>query len=161
MDATKLLKQQHAEVKELFARFESSQDAEEKQQLFERLADNLAAHSAIEEKVFYPAVYVGELQEKLREAVEEHLAVKRLIADLLDMDPEDSQFDSKMAVLKEGVAHHVKEEEGQIFPKVTGSFSSDELEAMGSEMARMFEELQKSEPRKEVPAETEEAPRLA
>jgi iron-sulfur cluster repair protein YtfE (RIC family) len=160
MDATQLLKKQHAEVKGLFGEFESATDIAEKQQLFDEIADDLAAHCTIEEKVFYPAVYVGPLKEKLREAVEEHLGAKRLIADLLDLEPEDEQFDAKMKALQEQVEHHVEEEEGTIFPEVKRNFSVDELSAMGEQMAQMFDELQDSEPRKSVPEETEAPPSL-
>jgi iron-sulfur cluster repair protein YtfE (RIC family) len=160
MDATQLLKKQHAEVKGLFGEFESATDIAEKQQLFDEIADDLAAHCTIEEKVFYPAIYVGPLKEKLREAVEEHLGAKRLIADLLDLEPEDEQFDAKMKALQEQVEHHVEEEEGTIFPEVKRNFSVDELSAMGEQMAQMFDELQDSEPRKSVPEETEAPPSL-
>src|SRR5688572_12667752 len=62
MDALKLLEQQHREVEELFESLEEAEGKEERQDLFAELADNLAAHATIEEKIFYPAVYVGELQ---------------------------------------------------------------------------------------------------
>ena len=65
MEATKLLKQQHDEVKALFERFEGSEEESEKAELCEEIADAFAAHGEIEEKIFYPAVYVGDLKEKL------------------------------------------------------------------------------------------------
>jgi iron-sulfur cluster repair protein YtfE (RIC family) len=160
MDATQLLKKQHAEVKGLFGEFESAKNIAEKQELFEKIADDLAAHCTIEEKVFYPAVYVGPLKDKLREAVEEHLGAKRLIADLLDLEPEDGQFDAKMKALQDQVEHHVEEEERTIFPEVKRNFSTDELSSLGEQMSQMFDELQESEPRKAVPEETEAAARL-
>jgi iron-sulfur cluster repair protein YtfE (RIC family) len=153
MEATKLLKKQHDEVEKLFKRFESAEDSEEKEQLFAEVADNLAAHAKIEETIFYPAVYIGPLQEKLREAVEEHLGAKRVIADLLDMEPEDPQFDPKMKVLQEAIEHHVQEEERDLFPKVKKNFSAVELEALGSEMERLFDELKLTHPREAVPEE--------
>ena len=90
MEATKLLEQQHEEVKELFKQYEAAEEDAEKQELFDQIADDFAAHGEIEEKIFYPAVYVGELKDQLREAVEEHLAAKRVVADLLVMDPRTS-----------------------------------------------------------------------
>ena len=117
MEATKLLKKQHDEVKDLFEQFEAAEGDSEKQELFDRLADDFAAHGEIEEKIFYPAVYVGQLKDKLQEAVEEHLVAKRVAADLLQMEPSDEQFDAKMKVLKELIEHHVEEEEGEMFPQ--------------------------------------------
>ncbi len=50
---------------------------------------------------FYPAVYLGDLKDELQDAVEEHLSVKRVIADLLEMNVEEEEFEAKMTVLKE------------------------------------------------------------
>ncbi|HZJ54240.1 MAG TPA: hemerythrin domain-containing protein [Myxococcaceae bacterium] len=161
MEATKLLKQQHDEVKELFKRFEATEDEAEKLELFEQIADDFAAHGEIEEKIFYPAIYVGELKEKLQEAVEEHLAAKRVVADLLEMEPSDEQFDAKMKVLKELIEHHVEEEEGELFPVVRKNFASAELESLGDQMEQMFEKLQQSEPREAIPSETDQAAPLS
>ena len=160
MEATKLLKQQHDEVKELFKRFEASEDDSQRQELFEQIADDFAAHGEIEEKIFYPAVYVGELKEKLQEAVEEHLAAKRVVADLLEMEPADEQFDAKMKVLKELIEHHVEEEEGELFPLIRQSFAREELETLGEQMEQMFKQLKEDEPREQIPAQTDHAPSL-
>ena len=54
MKATELLKQQHREVEQLFAKIENG--GEPIQELLEELADNLAAHTVIEEQLFYPTV---------------------------------------------------------------------------------------------------------
>jgi len=112
------VEQQHDEVKSRFKKFEKAEDESEKQELFEQIADDFAAHDEIEEKIFYPAVYLGPLKEKLQEAVEEHLAAKRVVADLLDMEPSDEQFVAKMTVLHELIEHHVEEEESGLFPEV-------------------------------------------
>jgi len=156
----KLLKQQHDEVKELFKRFESAEVDSERQELFDQIADDFAAHGEIEEKIFYPAVYVGKLREKLQEAVEGHLAAKRVAADLLDLDPSDEQFDAKMKVLKELIEHHVEEEEGELFPLVRQNFAREELEALGDQMEQMFDHLKQDDPREQLPSETDHAPPL-
>ena len=160
MEATKLLKQQHDEVKALFKRYEAAEEDSEKQELFDQIADDFAAHGEIEEKIFYPAVYVGTLKEKLQEAVEEHLAAKRVAADLLDLEPSDEQFDAKMKVLKELIEHHVEEEEGELFPLVKQNFAREELDALGEHMEQVFEQLKQDEPREEIPSETGHAPPL-
>ena len=160
MEATKLLKQQHDEVKELFKKYEAAEEDSQKQELFDQIADDFAAHGEIEEKIFYPAVYVGKLKEMLQEAVEEHLAAKRIAADLLDLDPSDEQFDAKMKVLKELIEHHVEEEEGELFPLVRQNFAREELDALGEQMEQMFQQLKQDEPREQLPSETDHAPPL-
>ena len=154
MDAIELLKTQHDEAKALFRKIEKA-DEGQKGVLFDELADALAVHAAIEEKHFYPATKSARTEELLQEAVEEHLSVKRIIADLLELEPSDAQFDAKISVLKEQVEHHVEEEEGELFPKVKKMLSEDDLEDLGVVMEDMGDEL-KSEgaPREQVPAET-------
>lgn len=163
IDAIELLKQQHREVEELFEKFEKAGEgkSEMMMDLFARIADNLAAHATIEEKLFYPSVYVGPTADKLQEAVEEHLAAKRVIADLLDMDPSDVQFKAKMMVLKELVEHHVEEEEKDLFKDVKKLMGKEELAIIGEQMEAMFNELIQTEPRMQVPRETDEAAPLA
>ena len=154
MNAIELLKTQHEEAKALFDQIEAAED-EDKEELFEQLADALAVHATIEEKHFYPATKNARTEELLQEAVEEHLSVKRLIADLLDMSPEDAQFDAKVTVLREQVEHHVEEEEGELFPRVKKMFKEDELEDLGMVMEDMAEELKDpGAPCESVPAET-------
>jgi hemerythrin superfamily protein len=154
VDAIELLKTQHQEVKDLFNRIEKAED-DQKQDLFEQLADSLAVHASIEEKHFYPATKNARTEELLQEAVEEHLSAKRLIADLLEMSPDDPQFEAKVSVLQEQIEHHVKEEENELFPKVRKMLEKDELEDLGVVMEDMAEELKASgAPRESIPAET-------
>jgi hemerythrin superfamily protein len=160
MNAIELLTEQHREVDDLFEELEDTKEASEKQEIFDELADMLAVHATIEERHFYPAVKERRTEDILLEALEEHLSVKRLLADLLDCAPSDETFDAKVSVLKEQVQHHVKEEEGDLFPKVKKLMSSDELEAIGQEMTATQVELEEQEPRKSVRAQTESAPPL-
>lgn len=162
IDALELLTTQHDEVDALFKKIEESDDANEKTALFNELADKLAAHAAIEEKIFYPGVMCEETEDLLLESTEEHLSVKRVLADMLAMDVLEDRFDAKLTVLKEQVRHHARdEEEGELFSIVREVFTADELAALGNECMAMFEQLiERGEPRNNVSRETREAARL-
>lgn len=159
MNALDLLKQQHEEVSKLFKKYERLSDGadEQRQDLFEQIADRLGAHAAIEEQYFYPSLKADDTEDQLREAVEEHLVVKRLIADLLELDASDEEFDAKMKVLQENVEHHVEEEEDEVFKQARKLLSKEQLEDLGVQMQQEFEELMEAEPRMQVPAETDHA----
>jgi hypothetical protein len=104
-----------------------------------------------------------ETEEILHESVEEHLSVKRLLADLLALDVEvdADEFDAKISVLKEQVSHHAhEEEEKKLFAKLRKSLSKDDRAALGNECLAMFEMLIEAEPRRNVPAEISEAASL-
>ena len=158
MNAIELLESQHREVEDLFEEIEDSDDLEMKAELFEQLADKLAIHATIEEHHFYPAVKEKRTEDILLESLQEHLAVKRVLADLLENSVEDETFDAQLTVLKETVSHHVEEEEGDLFPKVRKILSKDQLEAVGQAMSAEQSELEeKGAPREAVPSETARA----
>ena len=161
MNAIDLLESQHREVEKLFSKIEKAKSASAKAELFATIADKLAVHAAIEEHHFYPAVKAKRTEDILLESLEEHLGIKRVIADLLDVDAGDETFDAKCTVLQEQVSHHVEEEETDLFPKVKKLFDKDQLEAIGQEMSAEQAELEAAgSPRKSVPSETEHAASL-
>jgi hemerythrin superfamily protein len=158
MNAIKMLKQQHREVEKLFKQFESEKPGESRTRVFEEIADALAVHATIEERHFYPGVKQEKTEEILFESVEEHLEIKRAIADLLSLEDDDETFEAKVKVLQEDVEHHVEEEETALFPKVEKLIDAETLEAIGLEMEETQEELlSEGNPRDAVPGETEAA----
>ncbi|HET8542344.1 MAG TPA: hemerythrin domain-containing protein [Anaeromyxobacter sp.] len=158
MNAIDLLEQQHREVEELFEEFEGAGEGAQKtkERLCREISDQLAIHAELEERLFYPEAKQENTEEILRESVEEHLAMKRILADLMESEPSDEQFDAKMKVLKEQVEHHVEEEEKDLFPKVRKSCSKEELEDLGERMEALAEELEAGgEPSKSIPGQTD------
>ena len=116
------LREDHQKVKQLFEEFESASDNADKQRIVESAIKALQQHSYIEEKVLYPAFEPALDKEQLiDEALEEHHVVHLLIAELKKMAPGDERYDAKVTVLAENVRHHIKEEEGAMFPQVEQS----------------------------------------
>lgn len=159
MDAISLLEKQHREVEKLMKACKKA-EGPEKESIFLEIADQLAVHSTIEEKIFYPASENEKTEEDLQEALQEHLSMKRLLADMLDLDVGDERFDAKLTVLEEQVNHHVEEEEDGLFKRVRRELGKERLAELGVEMQTMAEMLQETEPREEIPKETDEAPSL-
>jgi hemerythrin superfamily protein len=157
-NAIDMLEGQHREVEDLFAKLEKADRGERKQKLFTLIADKLAVHASIEEEAFYPAVKAKRTEDILLESLEEHLGIKRVLSDLIDLDASDETFDAKAKVLQEQVEHHVEEEEDDLFPKVRKIFDEETLVAIAQQMAMLQEELlAKGNPRLAVPTQTDEA----
>lgn len=151
-----LLTDQHTEVDQLIEKIEKGKG--DKAGLFQELADKLAAHSTVEEKIFYPSVMSEKTEEMLREAVEEHLEVKRMLADMMQLDPSSDTFDAKLSVLKENLSHHAhEEEEDKLFPILRKELGKDDLAALGNQVLARFEELMTTHPSRNVPNETAQA----
>ena len=160
-DALELLRDQHDEVLDLIERIEDSDDPDAKARMFSELADKIAAHSTIEEKLFYPSVMSERTNELLIESTEEHLAVKRVLSDMLELDPDDDHWMAKLRVLRDELEHHARdEEEGKLFPIVRKELDAAQLAGLGNDLLAMFEELIEREPRMQVPNETAEAVHL-
>lgn len=123
-DALAMLKADHAQVQTLFADFEALSDRSKvsKKRLAERICRALHMHTRLEEEIFYPAVRSAVADDDLMdEALVEHGAAKDLLAQIEQMDPGDDLYDARIKVLAEQIAHHVDEEEGQMFPLVEQS----------------------------------------
>jgi len=139
-DAIKLLKDDHKEVKGYFKQYESLEDEVEKQALADKICLALTVHTQIEEEIYYPATREAiEDDDLLDEAEVEHASAKQLIAEIRAMKAGDRLFDAKVTVLGEYIAHHVEEEESEMFPE---SRDSDlDLKALGVQLAERKAEL--------------------
>lgn len=140
VDAIKLLKDDHKEVKNYFKQYETLEDDAEKQALADKICLALTIHAQIEEEIYYPATREAiDDDDLLDEAEVEHASAKQLIAEIQSMKAGARLFDAKITVLGEYIDHHVEEEEGEMFPE---SRDSDlDLKALGAQLATRKEEL--------------------
>ena len=119
-DAIALLKQDHRLVESLFEEFEDAED-DQLAPIAERVCQLLTVHAQIEEEILYPnakEAFDDEDDQLVNEATVEHAGAKDLIGQIEAMSPEDELFKAKVKVLSEYIKHHVKEEEGELFPKL-------------------------------------------
>ena len=158
IDAVKLLVEQHRKLERLLERvLEETNDAG-RMVLFEKVGDELTVHIKSEEDIFYPAVNVARTEDNLLESLEEHLSLKRLLADLMALDPADKTFEAKFKVLKEQTEHHHKEEEEHLFPVVCKMLDESRRAELGGEMLALQKQLtREGEPREAVINETDSA----
>jgi hemerythrin superfamily protein len=146
-DAIALLMADHKKVKKLFSDFNKLKDEgsdEDKAAIVEQICNELKVHTEIEEEIFYPAVRKDiDDADLMDEALVEHAGAKDLIAQLEEASPDDDLYDAKVTVLGEQIDHHVKEEEGEMFPKAkkakvdTGALGAMMLKRKMALMAKM------------------------
>ena len=156
MDAIALLKADHREVEEIFARFEKASGKDRKQKLAEQVCLELKVHTIIEEEIFYPACR-GQIEDDLvNEAYVEHDAAKVLINEIEAGGPDEAFYDAKVKVLSEMIEHHVEEEE----KRSEGMFSQAraaglDMDALADQMrARKQTAMAELKGRPDIPAET-------
>ncbi|AKJ32176.1 hemerythrin domain-containing protein [Caldimonas brevitalea] len=132
-NALDVLRRDHKKVLTLFHRFEKTDDESEQRELCDEIVNELKTHAEIEEEVFYPYLREATAREDLfEEATLEHETTKDLLAKLQEEQPGTPRFHAMVKVLGEYVAHHVKEEESEIFPQVEKT--GVDLEALGLEL---------------------------
>jgi hemerythrin superfamily protein len=116
------LKEDHKRVKKAyrdFQKLDAEQDPEAAQALVLQVLDELTVHATLEEELLYPAARGAIAEESLVDEAEvEHESVRMLIEQLRNMSPEDDKYVARFTVLCEYVMHHVKEEEGEMFPQL-------------------------------------------
>jgi len=135
MNAVEFIKQDHRQIEELFRSFLDAESESTQEEVFQQIETGLTAHSDMEEQVFYPALQ-GVAPDEVKEALEEHAEVKQMLADLLDADVNDEDFDSRFQKLMDEVNHHVQEEESSdgILEIATEHLDDDRLSQMADEM---------------------------
>lgn len=140
MDLYQMLIKDHRTVDELFEKIEKSGESANKtrQQLFEKLRQELELHTQVEEKIVYPDFQKHSgVKQFIGEAVEEHGEVKKMLTQLGRMEPGAADWSKRIAELKAAVQHHVKEEEQQMFPAARKEVRQEEAD----DLARRVQEM--------------------
>jgi len=138
-----MLKEDHKRARKAFREFEKldpEQDAAQCRAIVEQTCAELKVHSTLEEELLYPSAR-GLIKEPdlVDEAEVEHAIAKQLIEQLERMSSGDAKYGATFTVLGEYVNHHIKEEEGEIFPRLEKARS--EWQSLCDEMNSRREEL--------------------
>jgi hemerythrin superfamily protein len=149
-NAIDLLTADHAHVKNLFQQYEAAgrRAHRKKQGIAEEVFAELEIHTTLEEGLFYPTLKRKTDQDSkdlVAEAVEEHHVVTTLMDELKGMDPTDERYDAKFKVLMETVAHHIEEEEGEMFPEAE-EVLGEQLDRLGTQMEERKQHLTAARP---------------
>ena len=158
-NALDLLIEQHDTIEHLIAQLSDDGISEDRKAfIFRMLADTIAAHAGAEETIFYPAVRAKETDALLRESLQDHVAIKRELADLVLSELDDPRFSARLQILQAQLEHHAREqEEGVLFPRIRKLMTEEELVELGAQISALFEQLLSEEPSLDVPRQANEA----
>lgn len=143
-DATHILTKDHRLVEDLFAQYEKASGNAKKEKIAHQICDELKIHATIEEEILYPALRGKIEDDLLDEAYVEHNSAKVLINEIAEGNQDEKFYDAKVAVLKEQIEHHVKEEEKErdnMFQQARAS--GVDLHALGEKLLARKQELMK------------------
>ena len=146
--AIALLKEDHKRVRALFARLEKTTEraTDTRQELLDRIEQEIRVHTTIEEEIFYPAykeaVSKREDEKLYHEALEEHHCADTVLTEMKASALESDEFSAKGKVLKDLVEHHAEEEETQMFPRAQRVMETSRLSELGTQMKERKRELE-------------------
>ena len=136
MDATRALAVQHRTIEALFEDVAHKTRRRGRTTAVSRLAEELIAHLAAEETVFYPAVRraLDEDDEASDQVRDEHLAMRTELRRVLATNVADASFVERIDALRGYFAQHVRGEEAELFPRVVRVVSEAGREILGAEI---------------------------
>ena len=125
-----ILKKDHEEVKGILKQLKETKekDSSKREVLFQKLRKELVPHMKAEESAFYPQLLEKkEAREDAMEGVEEHHVSDLVFKELEKLPKGEENWGAKVAVFKELVEHHIKEEEGTLFKSAEKALNADDF----------------------------------
>src|SRR6185503_17272042 len=133
MDAIQFLKQEHQKAKAAFEKVLNAAPAS-RGQLWTKLQPELEAHEQIEDACLYKPLSrdAGEKDSELAEWRKKHQQevdqVDGLIQELAKLEPEDTSWLTKLKAVKTSLESHIRQEEQDIFPRISKAWDKTKLE---------------------------------
>jgi hypothetical protein len=136
MKATRVLVAQHRAIAALFDEIDQETRRQARGRAVSRVAEELIAHMAGEEAVFYPALLrmVRLDSSAIERSRGDHLALRVEMRRVLGTSIGDPAFGPRLTTLRELYDRHVREEESSLFPRVDAALSELDHEALGEEI---------------------------
>lgn len=139
-NALTLIRMDHTHVLATFHQYKTSSRPNIKLGLVNSTCLALEVHAQLEDEIFYPAIREVSDSEVLRKSGADHDEMRRLIALLRGMEPEDSRYDDTYMAMMRHVMHHLADEETMLLPEAERLLPG-QLAAIGSKMIKRRMEL--------------------
>lgn len=146
MNAIQLLEHEHQVAKRAFGQIKTA-GPEDRQPLWAKLKPELKVHEQMEERALYGPVadQAGSKDDKLSQwrghHHEEVTKAEELMKQIDQLDPASDRWMDKVATLQQALEHHIREEEGDIWPRIQQVWDASKLERAGQEMETLKRQL--------------------
>jgi len=142
-----MLKKDHEEVKNILGQLQDAKASAPKKReaLFQKLRVALVPHMKAEESTFYPALLAkNESRKDAMEGVEEHHVSEMVLQELETMQKGEDQWGAKMAVFKELVEHHIKDEHSKVFKSAEKALNNAEFQTIMKQFVQEKQAIKKN-----------------
>jgi hemerythrin superfamily protein len=147
-DVIRILLEQHAQVRDLFARLQAA-PAGGREDLFDDLRALLAVHETAEEMVLRPKADGDAWKQVAEERNDEEREANEVLKDLERLDPQTDAFLEKLTAFEKAVDEHAEAEESEEFPRVLSACDADERRKLGDRL-RAVEKMAPTHPHPSV-----------
>ena len=139
MQIYEVLKKDHEKVKALLTELVGlDNESPRRKQLVAQIRDELIPHARAEEAVLYNCLREVEIvKDEARHAYKEHMEAESLLRALQVAENIPGAWKKLALKLKEGIEHHIQEEESNLFALAQGVVSDEEA----TEMCSSFEAM--------------------
>lgn len=142
MDAIQFLKSEHEKAKAAFAKVLKAAP-ERRGELWAKLEPELEVHEQIEDTCVYKPLSrdASKTDSKLAAWRKTHQAevkkVESLIKEVHQLDPEEESWLTTLKAVHASLEGHIREEEQDIFPRITKVWDNKQLKQAGMELEEM------------------------
>jgi hemerythrin superfamily protein len=145
-DVVDFLRNQHKQIKSLFAKTLSS-SGKAREAAFVELRRLLAVHETVEEEIVHPRAKrkIAGADEVVQERLEEEHEAKKVLKELEKLDVDSAEFTNRLTELRDAVVDHAEREENDEFSRLEEELSKSELKSMGR-AAKLAEEIAPTRP---------------
>jgi hemerythrin-like domain-containing protein len=138
-DMVSVLVTDHREMKAYFRELEAATGGKGRREAADKLTAEVARHSVAEEMYLYPAArkILPDGDALIDEEIKEHAEVEELLKKWEGMDGDDPEFLTTYREIRDGLLHHIdEEEEPKLFPQMQAALSREEQEDLGAKITR-------------------------
>ncbi|MDX9990583.1 MAG: hemerythrin domain-containing protein [Anaerolineales bacterium] len=140
-----LLKKEHKTIMDILDQLEDTEEAKKREELFQKLKEELLPHMRAEESTFYePLLAKKDTRDVALEGTEEHHASDLVFKELEKMPKDKDEWAAKLTVFKEMVEHHIKEEEGTMFTVTEIVLTDEKIQAIMKDFKAEKKKLQEN-----------------
>ncbi|HEU5034008.1 MAG TPA: hemerythrin domain-containing protein [Mycobacteriales bacterium] len=138
-DVIELLEHDHREVEQMFTEYEQTTDPQQRRGIVDKIIIELVRHSEAEEQAVYPMMKkkIEGGEALVEHEIKEHSEAEQVMKRLDGMDPTDPKFGVLVQQLMTEIKEHVREEEGEAFPKFRAAVDQEELDKLGETVQKL------------------------
>lgn len=134
---TNMIRMDHTHVLASFHQYDMDAGAQTRQALVNTICLALDIHAQLEEEIFYPAMRaLDQDRPAVDKSMPEHDEMRRLIARLRSLQPDDAEFNDTFMELMRDVMHHVADEETILLRDADRAMDPERLSELGAQMTK-------------------------